>query len=155
MTVIEMLMIHTTLNNGRTTVEDPSTVKSTALDAFRPIIKAGGGTVPGNHEFTVRIKQTPGGATFSIFHGSDAIVICGLAWTKAGAAASWAKLVKAYSDAADNDVLSYERAIVKPDQTPWMAAIILPAVILHLDHDMTWLDPFERLLAFAIMAEAK
>ncbi len=154
MGVIEMHMIHTTINTGRTTSEDPSTVTSKALDALRPIIRAGGGTIPRFDAYTVQITQTPGGATYSIHRGPDAIVFCGLAWTQEGADISWAKLEKAYAEALDNDVLVFGKIPARPAQMPWLAAILLPAIILHAEHDLSWLDHFERCLAFALMEEA-
>jgi hypothetical protein len=155
-------MIHLTLNTGHSVRHKPGDISPEAIAACRPLVKAGGGPIPGVAPWQVRIAHGPGGAVWSIGRGTQPdAVFCGLASTTAGAAWVWPALERVHHDTGDAmaraGVLadSLANSPEMPGDLPWLGVVILPGLATSAQSDVSWLGDFERCLAFTILDSQK
>jgi len=151
-------MIHLTLNTNHATRQRVDDISPEAISACRPLVKAGGGPIPGVSPWRVQITPGNGCAVWSISRGTQPdAVLCGLAWTSEGAAQVWPALERLLHDTGDAmaragvlaDSLAHSPEM--PGELPWLGVVILPALALSAQSDVSWLGDFERCLAFTIL----
>jgi hypothetical protein len=84
-------------------------------------------------------------------------VLCGLAWTAAGAAEVWTALERVHHQ--QSEALARAGALSEavaqspemPQELPWLGVVILPGLALSAQSDVSWLGDFERCLAQTIL----
>lgn len=150
-------MTHLTLNTGDAVDQPRSEVTDAAIDALRPLVRAGGGQIPHCAPYAVQIAREPGASVFDIRRGADPIVICALCTREEESARLWSVIEGLYLRIADAapQLIAAQAAPDMPSGVPWLAVVILPAIALTARDDIGWLGDFERCLAWTILETEK
>lgn len=140
-------MIHITLNTGHTRISPRSEVSDDIVDTLRPLVRAGGGPLPGPARgYRVQIMRDGRDAAFTILgplvsaSEPGPIVTCGLALDDATVV--WRGLQRLMPDAPCQ----------MPTTMPWLGVVILPTAALAADAT-DWLGDAERCIAWTMIEE--
>lgn len=149
-------MIHVTLNTGHTVEQSLADIGEAAVQVLRPLVAAVAGSLPAPFgAFRVEITRGDGGAVFTVSRAREPIVTCGVAWTAPGAAEIWPAVEGLYLGVSDAFTAAGINAEpVEPDRLPWLAVVLLPALMAQSRADVGWLGDFERCMAVALMDSA-
>ncbi len=144
-----------TLNGGHPAYEAAGSIGADCLEALRPLVKVGGGPVPGFAPFRVTIRRSDGGAVFMLWRGQEPVAQAGVAWTAEGEAEVWPELERLYLDLSDRRAVPAARALApgKPAALPWLVVVLLPGMMACTQEDVSVLSAFERCLAWSIIRE--
>ena len=127
-------MLHVTLNTGHIARLPADLVLAETRLLLSPLLLAGGGPFPGGGSaYRVQILNQPMSAIFTIFRGRDPLSVNALARTPAGAAEIWPLIERTYlnlGDQAPNFVDLQNYTPTKPTEHPWLATLILPALLV-------------------------
>ena len=145
-------MIHYTMNTGHAADSPRSGVGHEAVATLAPLLKRGGGAIPGCAPFRFTTTQDDGAAVFTVWRGQEPLVTCGLAWTDADAGI-WRVLEELYLELTDKHPRMMAPAQIpeKPGALPWLGVVLLPALLNQRPADVGWLGDFERSLAWTIL----
>lgn len=141
-------IIHVTLNTRHTRRSPRSEVGAEAIAVLRPLIRDGGGEVPGFSGFRVEVTREGNGALYTVTREATPIVTCGLAHDAEGAARLWTMLCDLHQRTTGQPAPAR-----RPRSTPWLGVVLLPGLALLSPQDFGWIGDFERCFAWALLAE--
>jgi hypothetical protein len=152
-----MKLWHGTMGSGH--VLEQERPPGHVLAALGPLVRAGGGAVPGMDDgWRCRITRAPGAALFDLAGPGDVVcVLGGVAWSEEGEAGLWPRLERAYLDVSDamlaKGLDAGSAAPMRPAHLPWCVVVLLPGVALVPPVAVGMLGDLERCLAWAIIGE--
>ncbi len=147
-------MTHLTLNTGHS-VEQPDSGPSGVVESMRSLLRGGslGLVAPNLAQFRVEVFRDAGGAVFTVFRGSDPIVMCGVASERESADEIWMSLEQVYLTLSDSypAEMAARHSPEQPSSLPWLAVMLFPTIALQPAGTMDWLGDFERCMAWALL----
>lgn len=129
-------MLHLTLNTRHAATLPADLVLPQTRELLRPIIAAGGGTLPGiAAAYRIQIEAVPDQACagFTLFRGSAPLSTNVVALSDATAPAVWASLERIWIDLGDRvpaftDAQPGMAVPEMPEHAPWLATLLLPPI---------------------------
>jgi hypothetical protein len=148
-------LVHLTLNTGHSASQPAESIGAVVVEILRPMVKAGGGPIPGFAPFRVTITRTDGGAMFTVWRGQEPVITAGLAWAEAGQDEVWCEVEALYLRLSDTapGLMAASAMPDRPRSLPWLGVVLLPQMLKQRHTEIFWLGEFERLLAWVIMKE--
>lgn len=139
--------IHVTLNTGHSRVSPRSEVSDDVIAALRPVVRAGGGMLPGPPGYRLVLTREGRNAAYTIHRVDDGgavapLVTCIVSQTPGVWGAVWPRVTKG---------VRTRRPLVEP-ALPWLAVDIHPTVALD-NASMEWLGDLERCVAWTIIED--
>jgi hypothetical protein len=147
-------IVHLTLNTGDRVEQHRAEVTDDAIRVLTPLVNKGGGRLPDPFSaFRVELARDPGDGwnSFTVYHGRNSIVECGLCWDVKDSRKLWDVICNQYLCACNTTAVDWTNAPTMPSTVPWLAVILLPGLLSLTRDDVLWLGDFERCLAFAII----
>jgi len=155
-------MIHLTINTGHSRVSQRAEVADDVIEMLRPLVRAGGGRLPGPPGYSLKITRAGRDAAFTINlvgEGNEEapLVTCVLAVDDPPAA--WHAIGTLLSDRSIAALALNHRyhgamPLSMPASLPWLAVMIHPTVAVEAAA-LPWLGDLERCLAWAIIEDAR
>jgi hypothetical protein len=144
---------HLTLNTGHLRSSPRSEVGVAALTALRPLVRAGGGLLPGLADFRVEIAHydKAGAALWTVSRGPEPLATSACGWVGGPASAVWAQLEASYLKLTDTAVGRDVGAAFAPEPSlPWLATLLWPSIVVY-PASAPWLADFNRCLAWTLI----
>lgn len=145
-----------TINTGHLVDYPRERLLPGTLSSFLPLVKNGGGIIPYFSPYRVEISREQQTSVFSIHKGADPITLCGLAWGPEGELDLWYNLESIYLEVTDScaklGLEPADRPSEKPSTLPWLAAILLPAIVAQPPEAMRFIGEIEAIIAWSIIS---
>lgn len=148
-------MTHVTLNTGHTVVQPRSKVLPGTIEAMQVLLPKGGnlGKVsPVFSAFRVDITPSVGTAAFTVYRGSELLVLNIVCWDATLSAKAWSLLESNYLKVSEKSwgVPLGQALPEQPATVPWLGTLLLPGLAMLTRDDVGWLGDFEHCLAVAL-----
>lgn len=142
-------LAHLTLNIGHVSNSAIYEVQESFIQALAPIVRDGGGAIPGCPGWSCDITCNATGSAFNIALHHIPVNLCTLAWDADKATELWASAV-------DSIHLKSAEIPEMPVSLPWLAVNVLPtALVCCSANDMMTLAGLERCIAWAVIQTSK
>jgi hypothetical protein len=140
-------LTHLTLTTGHRRDSPRHEVGEAALAAVRPLLRHGGGPIPGCPGYRVVLTREGLDAVFTVYNGrGHPLVTCGLARERPQDV--WDALVQIMDPA-----WSRGPRAPRPEGTPWLGVVLLPTGLTTARAALSWMADFERVLAWALIED--
>lgn len=142
---------HLTLNTGSAA----NLPRIAAPPECLALVQTGGGPVPGFAPWRCVVTRGPGAASFDLRRSDQEVaVLCIVCWSPRESQAAWQALEEVYlriADAMSQAGWAELQMPERPEVFPWLGVILLPAMFMAAQTDLSWMGNFERCLAWAII----
>ena len=141
-------LVYLTLNTGHVRNTPIYRVRERDIQALAPLVRSGGGAIPGCPGWSCNITCHSSGAAFNFCLHKTPIIFCTLAWDAIEAAELWTAAIRC--------ILKFsESTLNMPATLPWLAVNLLPSCIYCSRSDIEMLGDLEPCLAWTILQTSK
>ena len=136
-----------TVNTNDSVISFPTDVEQRTIAKLLPLVANGGGVIPVNPAYKVRITLGEGAAVFSVEHKSKPLILCTLVWNETQTDEMWNLLASSYPM-----VYGSPTPAMKPLKDAWLGVVLLPDLMQPKHFNtLMWMADFERSLAWTIV----
>jgi hypothetical protein len=157
-------ILHYTLNTGRRVKQPRSPLSSRTLRSLTPLVRAGGGTLPGilaEYRCHILVREDRSAAEFDLAFRETSLLRSALCWDEGSAPSIWQPLEQQYLQLLLTSACSQPKspntglcrhAPAMPREWPWLARLLQPGFFaVRASQSLTWIGDFERCLAWTIL----
>jgi hypothetical protein len=154
-----------TLNSGQVTRLARRPLSRRTLACLRKLVPHGGGSLPGvlaSYACRVEASCEEAGRLFWLLHEDQPLIAGAVCWESASAATIYHSIQNLYFHTVLNWAVSGQtpaaasaswlHAPIQPVATPWLVRVLLPGLEARPTGEQTWLDEFERCLAWTLLS---
>ena len=146
-------VLHYSLTTKKTRETKGEAFDAKVLNPLRMLAHYGGVLPPPRQQFQLRLNHLDGGAVFTLQHGREGLLTCGLAWLPQAEPVVWNSLknVAVLIGVTPGFGITPKGRAAAPQQLPWMASIQLPGWAKYPEAELAWVDPFQQAMAWVIL----
>ncbi len=141
-----MIIPHITLNTGHVAEIDLSIVDADTIRHLRAMWPQGGKLPAPLSAYRIEFGGVPSAASFSLWRGSEPLVIAGACFDEAAAAGLWEQIESLYLDAAE---IALELGTEYPERpvAPWLVIAMMPPLLNSTPPDIHLMARIEQAVA--------